>query len=80
MKYLETPIVEVIDRPPANPHSGLTSSGYTKRSGAPTSKMVRLQGGNKFRRLMVWQFSNCGTLFVRIKGECLIVRECDIPG
>lgn len=79
MQYLETPIVEVIDKPPANPYSGLTADGYTKRSGAPTSKMIRLQGENRFRRLMCWQFSNAGTLFVRIKGVCYIVRGYSLP-
>ncbi len=51
----------------------MTRSGYTKRSGAPTSVLVRLKGEKKFRRAMVWQFSNAGTTFVKIKGEPHII-------
>lgn len=61
------------------PPWGMTVDGYTKRSGAPTSYMIRLEGETRWRRLMVWQFSNNGTLFVRIKGESVIVNEYDIP-
>ncbi len=76
-QYLETPIVEV--RRTEAPRYGMTSDGYTKRSGAPTSLMIRLGGEARFRRLMVWQFSNAGTCFVRIKGESFIVPEHNIP-
>ncbi|HSX22547.1 MAG TPA: hypothetical protein VLE97_07225 [Gaiellaceae bacterium] len=76
--YLTTPIVEVRDDPPPR-GSGMTREGYTKRSGAPTARMVRLQGEKRWRRLMVWQFSNLGTLFVRIDGKPHVVREEDIP-
>jgi hypothetical protein len=41
--------------------------------------MIRLQGEKRWRRLMVWQFSNLGTLFVRIAGEPHVVREEMIP-
>jgi aminoglycoside phosphotransferase (APT) family kinase protein len=58
---------------------GMCADGYTKRSGAPTSLMVQLKGETIWRRLMVWQFSNAGTLFVRIKGECVTVHEHQIP-
>lgn len=64
---------------PANPYAGLTRDGYTKRSGAPTSRMIRLQGEKRWRRLMVWQFSNAGTLFVRLNGKPHIVRDFDLP-
>lgn len=57
----------------------LTRDGYTKRAGAPTNTMIRLDGETRWRRVMVWCFSNSGTFFVRVKGECLIVREHDIP-
>ena len=76
--YLTTPIVEVRHDPP--PHgSGMTREGYTKRSGAPTSSMIRLQGEKRWRRLMVWQFSNLGTLFVRLNGVPHVVREEMLP-
>ena len=76
--YLTTPIVEVrIDPPPRG--SGMTRDGYTKRSGAPTERMIRLQGEKRWRRLMIWQFSNLGTLFVNIDGKPHVVRQEDIP-
>lgn len=76
--YLTTPIVEVRHDPPPR-GSGMTREGYTKRSGAPTSRMIRLQGETRWRRLMVWQFSNLGTLFVRLDGKPHVVREEMIP-
>lgn len=66
---------KVTDRP----QFGMTSAGYTKRSGAPTSIMVRLAGEKRWRRLMVWQFSNSGTCFIRRLGETIIINDCDIP-
>lgn len=76
--YLTTPIVEVRHDPPPR-GSGMTRDGYTKRSGAPTSRMIRLQGEKRWRRLMVWQFSNLGTLFVRLDGKPHVVREEMLP-
>lgn len=76
--YLTTPIVEVRHDPPPR-LSGMTREGYTKRSGAPTDLMIRLQGEKRWRRLMVWQFSSLGTMFVRINGVEHVVREEDIP-
>jgi hypothetical protein len=67
-------------RQTATPSWGMTVYGYTLRSGAPTSRLVRLRGETRWRRLMVWQFSNAGTCFVRIKGVPHIVSECDQPG
>lgn len=61
------------------PHYGRTSDGYTCRSGAPTSLLVRLEGETRWRRLMVWQWSNAGTLFVRVGGEPLVVGDHDVP-
>jgi hypothetical protein len=75
--YLETKIVET--RETERPRYGMTVDGYTVRSGAPTSLMVRLEGEKRFRRLMVWQFSNAGTCFVRVGGKPLVVRGHDIP-
>lgn len=78
VKYLTTPIAEVrID--PVRQGAGMTRDGYTKRSGAPTDRMIRLQGEMRWRRLMVWQFSNSGTLFVKVGGENLIVPWHDLP-
>ena len=76
--YLTTPIVEVRNDPPPR-GSGMTREGYTKRSGAPTALMIRLQGEKRWRRLMIWQFSNMGTLFVRLGGKPHVVREEMIP-
>jgi hypothetical protein len=61
------------------PRWGMAADGYTLRSGAPTSWMVRLKGETRWRRLMCWQFSNAGTLFLKVKGQCLIVSETQIP-
>jgi hypothetical protein len=77
VEYLKTPIVE--SRRTETPRYGIAADGYTLRSGAPTSLMVRLDGETRFRRLMVWQFSNAGTAFVRIKGTPYVVNEYDIP-
>lgn len=76
-EYLTTKIEAA--RRTKTPTWGMTVDGYTKRSGAPTSYMIRLAGETRWRRLMAWQFSNAGTLFVRIKGENMIVNEFDIP-
>lgn len=76
--YLTTPIEETRQDPPPR-GSGMTREGYTKRSGAPTDLMIRLQGEKKWRRLMIWQFSNLGTLFVRVNGKPHVVREEMIP-
>lgn len=57
------------------PRWGMTRAGYTVRGGAPTRYLVRLTGETRWRRLMVWQTSNMGTCFVRIKGQSLIVSD-----
>jgi hypothetical protein len=72
-KYLTIPIVE--SKQTETPRCGMAADGYTKRSGAPTSWLVRLDGEKRFRRLMCWQFSNAGTCFLRVAGECLIVTN-----
>ena len=77
VEYLSTKIEEARRAPCRNPYAGMTRAGYTCRRGAPTSVMIRLAGERRWRRLMVWQFSNAGTCFVRIKGKALIVR--DVP-
>ena len=57
-----------------DPRPRMTRDGYTKRAGSPTGMKVQLDGESLWRRVYVWQFSNTRTLFVRVKGECLIVR------
>ena len=76
VNYLMVPIVEVVRT--VAPRYGMARDGYTLRSGAPSSLMVRLQGERRFRRLMIWQFSNAGTAFLKIKGIPYVVR--DVPG
>lgn len=41
--------------------------------------MIRLEGEKRWRRLMVWQFSNIGTLFVHIDGKPHVVRSEMLP-
>ena len=77
VKHLETTIVEM--RTTDVPRYGIAADGYTLRSGAPTSRLIRLEGEKIWRRLMCWQFSNCGTLFVRVLGESLVVRDSELP-
>jgi hypothetical protein len=61
------------------PRYGMARDGYTKRSGAPTSVKVRLAGERRWRRLMVWQFSNSGTCFLRMRGREYVVPNYLIP-
>jgi hypothetical protein len=77
-KYLQTTIAERVFCP-TDARYGMARDGYTTRSGAPTQWMIRLAGEKRWRRLMRWQFSNAGTCFLRIKGECLIVPGHAIP-
>ena len=75
--YLETPIAAA--KRTDVPRWGIAADGYTLRSGAPTSVMLRLAGEKRWRRMMCWQFSNAGTCFVRVLGVPLIVNEYDLP-
>ena len=75
--YLTTPIAEARYTP--RPLYGMTVDGYTKRSGAPTHLQIRLEGEKRWRRVMIWQFSNAGTLFLRMGGKNRIVNEFDLP-
>lgn len=77
VRYLETPIAEK-RQTPTTPCYGMTAEGYTGKRGAPTSWMIRLEGERIWRRVMVWQFSNAGTAFVRIKGLEYVVRDSDL--
>lgn len=73
VNYLETPIAA--KRIVEAPRYGLTVGGYTTRAGAPTPYMIRLEGENRWRRVMCWQFSNVGTCFVVIKLVPFIIRD-----
>jgi hypothetical protein len=77
VNYLEKKIVE--SKQTRTPNYGMTVDGYTVNSGAPTSWMIKLENEKIWRRLMCWQFSNAGTLFVRIKGTEYVVDEYQIP-
>ena len=76
-EYLKTPIDDVRWSSDV-PRYGVTRSGYSKRSGAPTALHIRLRGEKRWRRVMVWQFSNAGTYFVRVGGRPLIVDMHEI--
>lgn len=76
-KYLTQRIAEM--RYTNRPAWGLTVNGYTRRGGAPTPIMVRLDGERRWRRLMLWLFSNAGTTFIRIKGEEFVVTDSMLP-
>jgi hypothetical protein len=71
--YLETKIAE--SKQTETPRYGIASDGYTIKSGAPTSRLIRLEGEKRWRRVMCWQFSNVDTLFVRIKGTPYIISD-----
>ena len=59
----------------------MTVDGYTKRSGCPTNLMVQLAGSNRWYRVMFYQISNSGTLFVKTKDNpFLVVRSEDTEG
>lgn len=74
VKYLEESRITRAKRTDA-PRYGMTADGYTKRSGAPTSYMIQIDGESRWRRVMIWQFSNAGTIFVRVKGEPLVISN-----
>lgn len=77
MKKLEKKIAET--KRTRTPKWGMTVDGYSKRCGAPTHLLIRLEGEKRFRRLMCWQFSNVGTCFLRIQGEDIVVSDHLIP-
>lgn len=76
-EYLTTPIAET--RRTKVPHYGVTRMGYSVLRGAPTAIMVRLEGEKRWRRVMVWCFSNVGTTFVRVGPKCLIIPSHVLP-
>lgn len=56
----------------------LTADGYTPRAGSPSDWMIRLEGENRWRRVYCWQFSNCGTLFIRVNGQPIVVKDHEL--
>ena len=59
-------------------HNYMTVHGYTKKSGCPTNFMVQLEGSNRWYRVMCYQVSNSGVLFIKTKDNpFLIVNSWD---
>ena len=57
---------------------GVCIDGYTYKRGAPTCYEIMLDGRQIWRRVYVWCFSNSGTYFIRVKGQCYIIRPHEI--
>lgn len=55
-----------------NPKPRLDVYGYTLRGGSPTALMTKI--GSRWHRIYALQFSNNGSLFVRIKGKPVFVE------
>ncbi len=57
----------------------MTVDGYTKKIGAPTNKMVKIEGSNRWYRVMQYCASNSGTLFIKTKDNpFLVVQSWDV--
>ena len=56
-----------------NHRNYMTVAGYTKQSGCPTNFMVQINGSNRWYRVMCYQVSNSGTLFIRTKDNPFLV-------
>lgn len=76
MTYLTKKIIAT--KRTTTPSWGMCQSGYTKRSGAPTSLLIQLEGEKIWRRLMVLQFSNAGSCFIKVKGVVQYVHDFDL--
>jgi hypothetical protein len=62
-----------------NHRNYMTVGGYTKQSGAPTNKMVMIEGSNRWYRVYQYCVSNSGTLFIKTKeNPFLIVQSWDV--
>lgn len=87
MIYLHDADMRIVDvRRTDVPRYGVRADGYSARSGAPTCYLVKVAGGRLalrdvavWRRIRVWQWSNAGTAFVRIRGCDYVIRDCDLP-
>lgn len=76
VRYLEKPIHRKRVSIPKNRR--LTADGYTLRAGSPSDWLILLEGESRWRRVYCWQFSNAGTLFVRIGGEPIVVPDYEL--
>lgn len=76
VRYLEKRIDRKRVDIPANRR--LTAEGCTPRSGSPSDWMIRLEGENRWRRVYCWQFSNAGTLFIRVNDQPIIVKDYEL--
>jgi hypothetical protein len=54
---------------------GITEEGYTTNAGAPTRYMLQIDGKQMWHRVYVWQISNNGTAFVRLRGRRYVIRN-----
>lgn len=76
VRYLEKPIHRKRVSIPKNRR--LTADGYTPRAGSPSDWLILLEGESRWRRVYCWQFSNASTLFVRIGGQPIVVRDYEL--
>ncbi len=58
-----------------NAQEGLTAKGYTTDAGAPTRYVLQIDGEQMWHRVYVWQISNNGTAFVRLRGQRYVIRN-----
>ena len=75
VQYLDQGRITRAKQTDTTPRYGMCADGYTKRSGAPSSYMIQIDGESRWRRVMVWCFSNAGTLFVRVNGQPLVIAN-----
>jgi hypothetical protein len=61
----------------------LTVDGYTRRCGAPTNYMVKINDSNRWYRVHTYCVSNSGTLFIKTKASKFTVisnpEEVQLP-
>lgn len=73
MERLDIDSLEVKEAPMTHHRLGLslTRTGYGSK--LPTSRMVRIPGDNRWRRVYVTQYSNAGTCWIVVNGKRVIV-------
>jgi hypothetical protein len=57
-----------------DPYEGRTEEGYTTNAGAPCCYMLQIDNKGKWHRVYIWQISNNGTAFVKLRGQRYVVR------
>lgn len=62
------------------PRKGQTTSGYGRAIPTPYCVRFEGEGDNRWRRVYVTIFSNCGTSWIKHNGEKLYFRHCDFIG